>query len=234
MAYALVGSAGAVNATAVTTANTPSYGQSPTAGNLLICFCAGGSANTAPTTPSGWSVGAQSAGVASTAGSATIFYQVATGGDTAPTIASATSVLWFCQLYEFSGGATTTPLDQSGANHSTTASSPLVATAGGADSALGELVLAIAICHYSSAATKTLTATLNNGATATSATNNATSIINHYGFSYGVTTGNSGADTFSNAATTLNLTGTNVAIASFLLAAGGGPPPFIPQVVAVG
>jgi hypothetical protein len=61
------------------------------------------------------------------------------------------------------------------------------------------------------------TPAFNNGATAVNTNNAATSIVNHYGFSYGITTGNSAADTYSLTYTTTQMTGCAVAMVSFRL-----------------
>ena len=70
---------------------------------------------------------------------AVIFYKIAAGGDAAPTVAAITSAVISAQLAEFSGNATTTPVDQTGLGGGAT--SPETATLGAADTAAGELIL---------------------------------------------------------------------------------------------
>src|SRR5207253_1251782 len=104
--------------------------------------------------------------------SATLFYKVAAGADAAPTIAAATSTVWMVQLGEFTGNAVV-PLDQSGSAAGTT--TPQVATCAAADATSGELFVSVGAARYTTTVTGTLTDTYNNGATATSTNNNATS-----------------------------------------------------------
>ena len=224
MAYALVGSAGAANVTAVTTANTPAYGQSPTLNNLLVLAVAGLSGTnvaTLPTTPSGWNLGPQTSQLgASTSSSITIYWKIAAGADAQPTITSKTNMVWNAQLFEFSGNATSTPNDQTGVNNATSGAT-LTATAGGTDSASGELVFGASSVRYSAAAAKTLTDTFNNGATTHQSDNGATATVaGHFCFSWGVTTGNSGADTYANAHTSTSITAVSLALISFKAASG--------------
>ncbi len=54
MSFSLVGSLGAVHVTGTNVANTPAYGQTPTAGNLLLCWVVGFVGTTTPTTPANW------------------------------------------------------------------------------------------------------------------------------------------------------------------------------------
>jgi hypothetical protein len=218
MAYALVGTIGAVSVgAAVNTAVTPAWGTSEnrTANNLLICWVAGSQAATFPTTPSGWSIGVQRAG---TSCSSTVYYKVATGADAAPTIAAVSATLWSVQLGEFSGGPSLTPTDQSAGNSGT--SSPLVATAGAVDRGTGDLLIGCAGLTYGSSRAPTLTPTFNN-ATATAVNDGATSRTNHYGFAYGVGTTNASADTFTLTYTTTQVTGAAVGLVSFRLPPSG-------------
>ena len=212
MAIALVGTIGAVSTGASGAAVTPSWGTSETrvAGHLLLCWVGGEGAATLPTTPGGWTVAAQKAGTSS---SATLFSKIATGSDSAPTIALATSVIWNVQLAEYSGNDNSATPDKSATASGTT--SPIVATDGSADSNPGNLVVGVAEIFYSAAASKTLTHTLNNGATPTATDNHATSTANHYSFCYGLTTGNSSASSDSFAFTTTNITGAALAFATF-------------------
>jgi hypothetical protein len=213
MAYALIGTIGAVSQGAASAAVTPAWGtgESRTAGNLLICWVSGTAVATLPTTPSGWTIAKQQAG---TSCSVTIYYKVAAGSDAAPTIAAATSGVWAVQLAEFSGG-TASPMDQSGAVIGIT--NPLTATATAADADSGNLVIACDAQFYGMAATHTYTGLIfNNGATAVVTNNSAVSTANNYCNAYGLqTTSNSSADTFSLNAVTTQLTGGALVLASF-------------------
>lgn len=213
MPFALVGSVGAAVLPGVNSAATPSFGtgEGRTAGNLLICWATCGGVATLPTPPTGWSTGVQQAG---TSCSASVFYKIAVGTEgTTVTVPSVAGGTLKAQLAEYTGAVLSSPADQSGGAAGTT--SPIVATAGGADAAAGNLVVAASHAFYSAAATKTLGDTLNNGATAISSANNATSTANHYSFCYGVTTGNGGADSESFAYTTASITGAVSAVCSF-------------------
>jgi hypothetical protein len=194
MAIALVGTIGVASQGAASAAVTPAWGtsESRTAGNLLICFVAVTAVATLPTQPSGWSTAKTQAG---TSCSAAIFYKVATGTDTAPTIAAITSGLIAAQLAEFSGTATSTPLDQSGG--AAAATSPVTATFGGADAAITDLWLA-ASGDFRSASTRTPTDTItgNHTTVVQAGNNNTVASANHYSFGYDLgTNSNSGADT---------------------------------------
>ena len=226
MAVALVGTIGAVSLGATGAAVTPAWGTSETraANNLLICWVDVHGVATLPTTPAGWIIAVQTAG---TSCSATIYYKMAqaAGGDTAPTIAAITSGFIQAQLAEFSGVAThtTTPPDRSGVAAGT--GTPIVATTGGTDAVVGDLVVVAGCSFYSAAATKTLTHTVTGGATTiTSTNNNGTSLARHYNFGYGPCTSIAGAESDSFAQTTTSITGGAVVIASFkpgLTAAAG-------------
>lgn len=219
MAYTLIG-AGAFSgaggaAGTINTAYTPAWGSgSRTANNLLVCAVAGTQGGQTPATPSGWTLAVSSTGTTS---KAIIFYKIAAGGDAAPTLAASATMVWLGMLFEFSGNATSLPSDKNGGTNVTT--SPVVATASAADTAAGELVVAVGAAFYSTAATKTLGFTLNNGATASDSDNDATSTVNHGCATYGVTTGNAAADTASMAFTTTKITEAAASIASFKLGA---------------
>lgn len=214
MAYALVGSAGAVSQSATGASVTPAWGtsESRTANNLLICWIAVDGNSSAPATPSGWSLAVSTTGTSS---AAAVFYKIAAGSDAAPTISAVTSGIISAQLAEFSGNASVSPLDKTGSNSGTTSS--LTATTAGADAQSGELVIAANAAFYSASATKTFSLSMNNGATATAASNAATSTANHYDFGYGVTTGNSAADNQTFTFTTTKITGVAQVVASFKL-----------------
>lgn len=216
MGYALVGTIGAVSVGSSGAAVTPAWGasESRTAGNLLILQVAGDGSTTLPAAPAGWSIAKQIAGGSNTS---SIFYKIAAGSDAAPTVAAISSDVLSCRLAEFSGNASSSPLDQTGSAIAT--STPQTPTTGGVDAALGELVIVTGNARYTLAATKTLSNTLNNGATSNNVNNNSTSTISHYDMCWGITTGNSAADASTFAFTTSHITAVAVVIASFKLPA---------------
>ena len=230
MAYALVGSAGAVSVGASGAAVTPAYGQTPTANNLLVCCVGSAGSVTLPAAPSGWSLAVQIAG--NSAG-ASIFYKVAAGGDAAPTIAAITSTEIAARLSEYSGGATLSPLDQTG---SASGAGTIVATAGAPDAAIGELLIYCGMAFWNTSSTaRRLTSTLTN-ATATGDASNTTSGTDYnYDFGYGITTAHTVADADSMAASTgTHLSGDAVVIASFQLAAVAAAVPLGPRRMPLG
>ncbi len=215
--YALVGTIGAVQQSAAGAIGTALYGASETraTNDLLVCWVGGAGTATLPGTPAGWLVAAS---VAGTSCSAEILYRVATGADAAPSVAAVASTVWSMQLAEFSGNATSSPLDQHGTATGTT--SPITATDGGADAAIGELICIAGSVFYSSASgTKTTSDSVNN-ATMTTTTNTGT-VVNHYDFGYGVSTANSAADSNALTYTITHITGAADVLASFKL------PPFV-------
>jgi hypothetical protein len=127
-------------------------------------------------------------------------------------------------LAEFSGAAIASPLDKSGSASGTAASMTVACSA--ADATPSELVLVCSGGFYTTAATRTLADSLNNGATVTDTTNNAAASADHYCFGYATTTGNSVADSDSwTTSTSTHLTGAVGVIASFKALVG----PVIPQ-----
>ena len=213
MAYALVGTAGALaTGSGANIAITPSWGASEnrTAGNLLLCGVVGYGTTTTPSTPAGWSL-AKTLGAG---GSATIFYRIATGLDAAPTIAALASTTWIGAIAEFSGNATSSPLDQSGSKNGSSGTQTAVNAA--ADALAGELFFYAVRFVTSSSAARTITNTLNNGMSNNDVNNNATSTTRHASIGWAITTGNSAAD---QDAASLSSTYTNMTmvVASFLL-----------------
>lgn len=193
MPPALVGSAGVVSIGSSGAAVTPAWGtgSNRSVGNLLllVVFSNGGSA--VPNNPTGWNSFAPGTGDA-ISHNIVIFNKEAAGADAAPTVAAITSSVLTAQLYEFSGNANVSlPLDRDGGTNGTT--SPVVATATGADTGPGELVCVAGVSTASMSATATLTHTVNNGVTITSTNNNSTSTTAHYNFGYGITTSNAAA-----------------------------------------
>jgi hypothetical protein len=220
MAYALVGTIGAVNSAAAGGDAAPLWGASEnrTANNLLICFVTITNSTTIPSTPTGWSLAKS---VAGTSCAAVIFYLIATGGDAAPTIfGDLGNSYTAAQLAEFSGNATSSPLDQTGSATGTT--SPITATNGAADAATGELLIMTGADRRSLVQSPNDTWTSNNGTVTAAGNNNGSSAADHYSMGYILgTTANASADTsVMTLSNTTNLTGLAVAAASFKLAGG--------------
>lgn len=215
MGYALVGSLGAVQVGASGASITCTLGQSATAGNLLILWVTSYSTITLPAAPAGWSVAKQVASAASS-GTSSLFYKIAAGADANPVVAGITSTFLDGMSGEFSGGATSSPLDQSGSAANNSPASPKTTAAGSTDAALGELVVYSNCWVLGGAGTFDNTTTANNGLTPNDTSNNATSILRHYTFGYGITTGDSVADSITNT-WTVSVSKQDCVIASFKL-----------------
>ena len=226
MSFSLVGSLGTVASAAVDTAVTPSYGQSPTAGNLLICWVSGTGINTQPGTPSGWT--AVHAGSTAGGGTSSGVFAIlsAAGGDAAPTIAAIAGMTWNAvMLGEFHPSGAAAVVDQVGNHGVTTGTTPHVATAGGVDTAVGDLMVTCMAILYSVAAVDTITDTYNNVASPTIVNNNLTVTTNHYDLGYGTTTSKAAADSDSVAVTTTNEDAAQLVVVSFYSAPLAGVPP---------
>lgn len=104
-----------------TTSLTPAFGQSTTAGNLLICRASGyGSTTNEAITISGtgWTLATSGWGTGNEVSSA-IFYRANCGtGETAPTLSLSSGAFLAADLTEWSGAATTSPLDKTSAGNS--------------------------------------------------------------------------------------------------------------------
>jgi hypothetical protein len=214
MAYALVGTIGAVSTGASGASVTPAWGtgENRNANNLLVALVSQNSGAGLTATPSGWTL-AKSVG---TTTFVAIFYKIASGSDSAPTFAGVTGAILSAQLAEFSGNVSSSPLDQTGSALGST--SPQTATFAATDLRSGELLLISSFTGYSAVNSATISLTSNN-ATVTNAGTDGASGTGHFQFGYGVTTSNSSADT----ATATASTSTNIALdelvaASFLVA----------------
>jgi hypothetical protein len=220
------GDAGTLNSCA------PAFGAATGAGHLLVAWVACAAGNFTLGTPAGWTSAGQAGSADANNVSADVFYKAnSAAGETAPKFGNngGTAGTLYAALAEFSGAATTTPLDRT-AGLSGGATSPIVATATLADATSGELVLASGLFLETKAATTTTAHSFNNGATTTGNLNqDATSTSQHYRFSYGITTGNSVADSDSFSDTSMNLSVAALQLASFKLPAGAAtsllPPP---------
>lgn len=110
----------------------------------------------------------------------------------------------------------TQPYERGATNAALT--TPIVATNSAVDATSGSVVIGVGAAAYNNAATKTTSHTMNNGATDTEVSNDATSSIAHYNFSRGVTTGNASAQTDSFAFTATQVKGAVIVVNTFKVA----------------
>jgi hypothetical protein len=215
VAIALVGSAGAVVTGTATTVH-PAFGQATTAGNLLIAWVGGDGLGGFLFNDATWTAGTAAG---STPSSARFFWKANCGaGETAPSPSCVSGTI-FVALAEFSGAATVAPHDQHGQAISA-GTSPITATAAGADVGSGELIVSCGMWVLTKAGANNTTDTYNNGATPTTNLNNdATSLIDHYRFAWGTTTGNSIADADTQTNDSMNLSADGLVIETFQVAA---------------
>lgn len=223
MAYALV-KAGTV-ATG-TTSVAPAFGQATASGHLLIAWVVADVAgpNKISCSDPSWNKAVDGI-LGSFNGCTEVWYKPNSGAsETAPSFSAITATTMFAAFAEFSGGATSAPVDQTNAARSTVSSSPATATNSAADVALGELLVSCGFWQLSKAGTCTTVDTYNNGATPTTNLNNdATSTAFHYRFAWGTTTGNSAADQDSQTNSSSRINQGFVSIASFKLPAAATP-----------
>lgn len=220
MAYALVGSAGAVNSG--TTSASPAFGQATSAGNLLIAWAAGTTGGTTPISVSGTGWSTASARNPASGTCVAIFYKANSGaGEAAPTFALTSGTALSAALAEFSGGATSAPADRTD-GFSFGSTSPRNAAGVGLDAAAGELLVSAGSWSLSKAGTATTADTYNNGATPTTNLNNdAASTTAHYRFAWGTTTSNAVVTSDSQSNSSMNITEGYVIVCTFLLAGAG-------------
>ncbi len=213
MAVALVGSLGALSSTISAGSLSPAFGQTTTAGNLLVAWCYGSDTNS-KTINQGWTFLSTS-----TAPKNFAYKANCAAGETAPTYTFTAGSVGGIALAEFSGCATSSPFDKTGTG--TGGASPVTGTASGADSASGELVLAIVISNLSKSGTDTtaVSAMANISTIVAAGNNDATSAASHLRFAYGITTGNSAADSATGTSTSMNLSSVDVSVVSFKLSA---------------
>lgn len=196
---ALVGSMGTVNSTSGNTANSPTYGtgESHSAGNLGILFVGSTRSTgtgTAPGTPTGWTAIATATATSNSAG---LFFRALDGSSTdLPTVAAATNMSWRCSLAEFTG-VNTTGADKFGST--TTGTTSATATNSAADTASGELLVAVASAHTSTTTLTSETFVSNLGASSgttalTQSNNDTLSGAGHMNAGFGITTSNAAAD----------------------------------------
>lgn len=214
MAYALVGSVGTV-ATGAGSA-TPAFAQSTTAGNLLVAWVVNNGGNSINAAlPSGWST----ASFFSIIGAYVCYKANCAAGESNPTFTNGDVQFVAAAVAEFSGAATTSPVDKVGSVGS--GASPRVAVNSAADAATGELFLSTGYWLLSKAGTHTTADTYNNATPTGNLQNDATSTATHYRFAYGITTSNAAADQDSQTSNSMNVTGGFLSVASFKLAAAG-------------
>jgi hypothetical protein len=200
---------------------SPAFGASTGSGHLLVAWVSHSDSTGSSTTDGTWTK-------ATGTDTDDIWYKANSGsGETAPTFTCLAGSM-NAALGEFSGAATASPLDQT-KNGTSGATSPIVVTATSADATSGSLIVVLTRDFLTMAGTVTTTDTLNNGASATNAGNNdATSSTTHYRFSYGITTGNSAADSNSHADNSKNIGNMFPRLVSFKPAPAATPlsPPF--------
>ena len=202
MAYALVGSLGSW-AVSVAVPPLPAWGAGATrvAGDLLLgaYISQDGSSTSQIAAPIGWTTGPHIQFNASGSdGTCVTFYKIAAGGDAVPVFPAPTTGDAAALLAEFSGNASSGLVDQSGTgnfgSHTTSASF----TTSAADAQIGDLVWVLWLWGGSSPGA--FSDSFNNGASASSSTVAlGTSLC---GNAWGITTGNTVADTDSWSTTT--------------------------------
>lgn len=207
MGYDLVKS-GSVSTPSATAA--PSFGQATASGNLIVACVQANTAGTITTTGVGYT-SQQASGNGCTVA---IFYKPnCSASEAAPTFACVGATSVSAQLAEFSGGATSSPQDQTGNRTGKTSSQS--ATAGAADAASGELLIA-AGAWVVTLASQTISNSFNNGTANSLGTYTAATGLN-VGNGYSVTTGNGSADSWTQSSSLANnkISGTTLLIASF-------------------
>lgn len=204
MAIALV-SAG-TEATGATSA-APAFGQSTTAGNLLILVASSSGANSLSNSDGTWTLGKTQDG---TSTHATIWYKPNCGaGETAPSVTGGSATVR-ATLLEFSGVVTSSPVDRAVASASLSS-----ITAAGVDASSGELMVTVDMYHYATSGTVTTTDTYNNATAVNIGNNDSGNTGNHSRSAYGITTTNGVAD--KNTVTQTTLGGSAPAQASLVL-----------------
>lgn len=213
MAVALVQKSAAVS-TAIPPA--PTWPGAVGAGNLLVCMVRD-SGNAVSTASTGWAQAFAGAG----ASNSQIFYRAnSVAAEAAPTFSGTDGGgAPAAALLEFSGVLTASPLDQTATTSSIT--SPITPTAASADAQTGELIIIIGSDFSTKALTTTLTVSMGNGGSGTSAyTNQSVSAAGHYQMSYLLaTTSNASADVCTVATNSMSLQLVTGCFASFKIPA---------------
>lgn len=230
MTIALVGSAGTVANGGASGSVTPAFAQPTTAGNFCACLVSGQGSSTTNSINGLWNTGPSFTFGFGPQDAAIYYLQGVNnpGSVAAPTISQSGTTALFAQLLEFSGVASSFPIDQSGDSGVTT--SPMAISLVNADGTAPCLLLWAIGWVLSKSATCTLTDTATdsggNSLTVHASDNGSTSTANHYTFGWAVTTTGSGThDTVNSSNNSSKITGGLGVAASFQPA-----PPVVPIV----
>lgn len=225
MTIALVKLGAASQAAAATV--TPAFGQTTAAGNLLVAVVVASGASVIATASSGWLIAKQGPGTNSD--QVAIAYKPnSAGSDAAPTFTSTSATAMRACLAEYSGVATSSPVDQTGSGSSS--GNFMTATAASVDTNANDLVIAAFAWKNSMSETTSFT---NNTATAatkfadTGATSGTFWLDSWYSILAG--TGGSTADTggsvFNGGVSTISVCGVVVSFLPVVVALS--PKPYI-------
>jgi hypothetical protein len=213
VAYALVGSLGAVSATL-----SPSFGQATAAGHLLVAWLASndsGATDPWSTSSPGWTIAGGFGGAFEWTGIA--YKGNCAAGETAPSFASSgTPSSTVSMLGEFSGGATSSPLDQTG-NGGEGGGSDQAVSCSAPDGQGGDLIVTVTFWN-GGATTPTITTTMadtNGSAVTAHVVNNSGGANPYYDFAWGIAGATLGASGDSLAATLSGFSNGGCGIASF-------------------
>jgi hypothetical protein len=224
MGYALV-SAGPVAAATFTPTLSPAFGQSTTAGDLLVAWLADNDSDASgpfTTSSPGWSIALQWGGAFQWGA---IAYKPNCGaGETAPTFTSAgTPTFVFSQLREFSGGATSSPVDKTG-NGGTSGGATQTATNSAADGQAGDLIVSGTVWNGSTSSltiSNTMHDTNGSSVTPSVANNTGTGTGPYYNFMHGIAGSTLGASGDTATSTLSGFESGGCGIVSFKPASGG-------------
>ena len=209
---ALVGSLGTPVTGAAGAAITGlAYGQTPTAGNLLVLWWVVQGATTTPGTPTGWT--GLTGSSANSLQQVKVWIKKATGGDAVPSIALIAGGTQTAMLGEFSGAQAA--VDQIAAKVALT--SPNTATASVVDQRAGELVVYVGATVHSGAVTESQSVTVN-GVAGHDTNNNGTSTVDHFNFGWSVAASNASPDVTAYTFSTTSLSSAEVIAYSIRLA----------------
>lgn len=216
MSFLLVGSFG--NIIRGTSPQTPVYAQATTAANSAYCWVEAGNVGTITLSVSGWT---QAVTISHSGGPQSELWYKAniSASETAPQVSNSAGGGVSAFLAEYSGGALSGLLDQTGT--ATGTSSPVSVTAAAADSAANNLVLLCGAWKQSAAATGTFS---DSGGYSTANDNGSSNVTPHIRGAYQIlTAGGSSADTDSQAFTGSNITAVALVIATFKAAVPASP-----------
>jgi len=201
----------------------PAFGQPTTAGNLLLCFVTTDSSsatNPFTITGTGWTQAAVTGGSFNWGA---LFYRANCGAsESAPTLGDGGAGAHWSGLAEFSGGATSSPLDKTGTAAGATA------TASGADSAAGDLVAGLGFWDGATNAPNlgmTMTGSQNTALTVTTLSNTGGAPPLFYIFGWAVNSASLGATANSVTVTADQFENSPGTIITSFLAAATPPAP---------